>query len=91
MPSEPADSGFMLLNPVRPDLPGPAALPFVTVFAPDGRTVRFSSTLGPDTANARRLVARNDDELFVALDTAADGLATPGAFQDVRAGGVDLR
>lgn len=86
-----ADSAFVAVGPVRPDQPAPGnALPFVTVLSPDTSTVLFSSSIGPAGASARRITASGTDDVFVALDTAADNLATTGAFQDLRAGGTDL-
>lgn len=86
-----ADSAFVAVGPVRPDQPAPGnALPFVTVLSPDTSTVQFASPIGPAGATARRITASGTDDVFVALDTAADNLATAGAFQDLRAGGTDL-
>ena len=85
----PPDASFPLANAfsVQPDPQVDVA--FVSVFAPDGNSLRFSSFL--TTAGGRpRIAALGTNGLVIGLLTDTDGQATPGSFQQTRAGVTDL-
>ena len=83
-----AESTFPLVDalPVQPH--AETDWRFASVFAPDGRRLRFSSFL---TQGAwPRIAPLGSNGLVIGLDSQSDGLATAGAYRDVRAGGMDL-